>query len=159
LPESIDIIDFYKKMVMMEKIYSSEIKELAENIKNPLFQAIFNAIAHDSLKHSKLYEALITISKSPLPFISKEDLDLIREKVKEHISTEKRMIDVIDSQLDTEEDPRKKLLMEAILSDEIVHHKLLVKIEQIIGEAEALTEEKIWDMLWRDSPFHGTPGG
>jgi hypothetical protein len=55
--------------------------------------------------------------------------------------------------------PKKKLIMEAILNDELIHHKLLLNIYEIIAKAEALTEEKMWDILWRDSPFHGTPGG
>jgi hypothetical protein len=36
---------------------------------------------------------------------------------------------------------------------------LLKRILDFIVRAEAVTYEDEWDMIWRDVPFHGSPGG
>jgi hypothetical protein len=51
-----------------------------------------------------------------------------------------------------------KLILGAIYSDEVEHHKVLVSVKERLAKAEVLTEQDFWDMVWRDSPWHGTPG-
>jgi len=50
-------------------------------------------------------------------------------------------------------------VLEAIYSDELEHHKLLVSIKRNIAEKEKFGEEELWDMVWKESPWHGAPGG
>ncbi|MFX0052496.1 MAG: ferritin-like domain-containing protein, partial [Candidatus Hermodarchaeota archaeon] len=57
------------------------------------------------------------------------------------------------------EDEKEKMIIKAILNDEIRHHTLLKKIHKMIVEKETITEQDLWDMSWKDSLFHGTPGG
>jgi hypothetical protein len=52
-----------------------------------------------------------------------------------------------------------KLLISAIADDESRHHKLLLDIKEKIAKPETLTEDILWEMIWKDSPWHGTPGG
>jgi hypothetical protein len=60
---------------------------------------------------------------------------------------------------DREKDPRVKLLLMAIHHDELAHHKILVSIQENIVKALTLTEKELWDLIWKDSLWHGTPGG
>lgn len=47
----------------------------------------------------------------------------------------------------------------AIYDDEQKHHKLLLDIKDKIAKRETLTEDVLWDLIWKDSPWHGAPGG
>jgi len=51
------------------------------------------------------------------------------------------------------------VLLSAILEDEKRHHALLKSVVKIIVRGETITEEEWWDLLWKNVPFHGTPGG
>ena len=52
-----------------------------------------------------------------------------------------------------------KQVLQYILDDERRHHELLKKIHELIIEKETLTEQDIWDLAWKDVPWHGGPGG
>lgn len=117
------------------------------------------AISHDSLKHSIIYQTIYDILTKSLPFILEKDLSQIRSEINNHVEIEKDMLKTVKELLEKVDDSRKKLLLEAIYHDEIIHHRLLINIYEIIGKLETLSEDKLWDMLWKDSSFHGTPGG
>jgi len=52
-----------------------------------------------------------------------------------------------------------KLLLSAILMDEKRHHQLLKEVLEILIRGETITDEDWWDVLWKNVPFHGAPGG
>jgi hypothetical protein len=43
--------------------------------------------------------------------------------------------------------------------DEKRHHELLKEILEILVKGETITESDWWDVLWKNVPFHGSPGG
>ena len=57
------------------------------------------------------------------------------------------------------ENEKVRLLLTAILSDEKKHHTLLKMVLDILVRRETITEEDWWDLLWKNVPFHGAPGG
>ncbi|MEM3357110.1 MAG: ferritin-like domain-containing protein, partial [Candidatus Bathyarchaeia archaeon] len=61
--------------------------------------------------------------------------------------------------LSSVENEKVKLLLNAILVDEKRHHELLKQVLEIIVHGETITEEDWWDILWKNVPFHGAPGG
>ncbi|MCK4434691.1 ferritin-like domain-containing protein, partial [Candidatus Bathyarchaeota archaeon] len=91
--------------------------------------------------------------------LTQENLDKQRELVEKHIRLEAELIGKIDKKLSSIEDKKVKLLLNAILMDEKRHHELLKKVLEILVRGETITEEDWWDILWRNVPFHGAPGG
>jgi rubrerythrin len=79
--------------------------------------------------------------------------------VEKHIKMEAELIEKISQKLPTVENPKVKLLLEAILADEKRHHELLKNILEIIVHGETITEADWWDVMWKNVPFHGSPGG
>jgi len=149
------IIEF----IQLEKKYAEELKNLAEATKHPVLRTLFLGIAQDSLKHSMMYEAILQLTSQIQPFISLEELKDIATAISKHIETELKMLEEARKLLSTSQDPRIKLLVAAIADDEAKHHALLLAIKKNIAEEEAFTEEIYWDLVWKDSPWHGTPGG
>ncbi|MDH5806809.1 MAG: hypothetical protein QXW62_05450 [Candidatus Methanomethylicaceae archaeon] len=142
-----------------EERYSKELRELANSIKHSIIRALIEIVSMDSEKHSMLYKSIMKLITDVPPFISEDDLKRISSEIDRHIKLERQMIDKTKELIDKTEDIRIKLLLSAIIDDEFKHHKLLMSIRKRIIEPETLTESVLWDMVWKDSPWHGTPGG
>jgi rubrerythrin len=148
-----------RKLALMEETYANELMKLANSIKHPVLRSLFESIAKDSEKHALMYKAVIEVLESTQPFISEEDLKRVTVSINQHIETEIKMLNIALSIVSEAKDPRLKLLISAIADDESRHHKLLLNIKEKIAKPETLTEDILWEMIWKDSPWHGTPGG
>ncbi|MEB3765410.1 MAG: ferritin-like domain-containing protein [Desulfurococcales archaeon] len=154
-----ELLDIAKKMSLEEEKYAAELEELAHKITHPVLRAIIEGIARDSFKHSLLYEAIVKTIEGKSPFLSDEELELLKKGIRKHIEMEAEMVRLTKELADKTNDPRLKLLLMAIHEDEARHHALLVDIEKNIAEKEILKEEDVWELVWKDSPWHGSPGG
>ena len=79
--------------------------------------------------------------------------------MEDHINMEQKAIDTYQELFKQLEDDGEKIVVKSILNDEIRHHELLKKIHKMIVEKETVTEQDLWDWTWKDSLFHGSPGG
>jgi len=146
-------------MCEKEMMYAEELIKVAGRFKHPVLQALIKGIARDSEKHSLFYDALATFLSSTQPVLVEEEFRIISEGIEKHIRIEEEMIESTRRILESVDDPRLKLLLSAIYDDEVKHHELLLAIKRAIAERERFGEEELWDTVWRDSPWHGTPGG
>ena len=154
-----NLLEVSKKMVEEEKKYAEELEEVANKIKHPVLEALLKSIASDSRKHSMMYEVVVRLLTETQPALSEKELETISKAVKKHIETEAKMIELTRKLLGETKDPKIKLIIAAIHEDEVKHHKILLDIEKNIAEKEIVSEEEIWDSLWKDSPWHGGSGG
>jgi rubrerythrin len=158
--------DGYKRLyeivsrgVEEELNYAKKLRRLAENIKHPVLRALFEAIAHDSEKHSLILAAIKSYLENNRPLLSSEDLEAIKKEIGDHIREESEAIKELTEILEHVKEPQLRLLLEAMLADERAHHELLINIEKVIVEKETVSEDDFWDYIWRHSPWHGAPGG
>jgi rubrerythrin len=93
------------------------------------------------------------------PLLQEEITDELEKNLKEHIALEQEAIDTYQVLYKKDFGESEKLIVKAILNDELRHHALLKKIHKMIVEKETLTEQDLWDWVWKDSLFHGSPGG
>jgi lysyl-tRNA synthetase class I len=154
-----DLVKLFEEYSKLEKEYHEELKSITSKFRHPLLKALIEGIAQDSLKHSLMYRALAEIARGGLPFLTEEEAEYIRSGITKHIQTEARMIEEAKRLLDDAKEPYSKLILAAILDDERRHHALLVDVHEKIAVKEKFSEEALWDAVWRDSPWHGTPGG
>lgn len=150
-----------RRLIEAERSYSEELRKLAESIKyTTVLAAVIEAVASDSEKHARLYEVLAKIAAGEHQArLWEEDLKAIGEVIDKHIETERRMIEETRKLLESVAEARMRLILSAIYEDEVRHHKVLLDIKDKIAKARVLTEDEFWDAVWRDSPWHGTPGG
>ncbi|ADI32492.1 hypothetical protein [Staphylothermus hellenicus] len=148
-----------REMSELEKKYAEELRELATKFKHPVLQALILGIAQDSDKHSIFYRSIYELLSRTQPLLTEEELAIIKEGIRKHIETEAEMVELTEKLARESEDPRMKLIFEAIHEDEVKHHKLLILIQEKIAERETFTEKDLWDAIWKDSPWHGSPGG
>jgi len=154
--KNMELLDFVEKMVVEEKKYAEELRNVASKLKHPVLKGLIAGVASDSEKHSVIYSALADLLKNPQPRLSEEELKVIKEGIRRHIDMEAKMIELTKKWAEAAEDSRVKLLLIAVHEDEIKHHKILIDIAEHIAEKETLPPEEEWDMVLRDSPWRPT---
>jgi len=129
------------------------------DIKNPTVKGILKGISLDSVKHAEMYASAVMLMTTVSQALTQEHLDKQQDLVEKHIKMEAELIEKIGKVLPTVADEKVKLLLNAILMDEKRHHELLKNVLEIIVHGETITEADWWDVLWKNVPFHGSPGG
>jgi len=129
------------------------------DFRNPAVKGVLKGISLDSMKHAEMYASANRLLTTVSQALTQDQLDMQTELVEKHIRIEAELIEKIERMLPSIEDEKVKLLLEAILADEKRHHELLKKVLDIIVHNETITEADWWDILWKNVPFHGTPGG
>jgi len=159
LPQKDELTEFLKKQIEVENEIVKSLNKSLGDIQNPTVKGVLKGISLDSVKHSEMYASAVMLLTSVSQALTQEHLDKQRDLVEKHIRMEAELIKKIEKTLPTVENRKVKLLLNAILEDEKRHHGLLKSILEIIVHGEAITEDDWWDVLWKNVPFHGSPGG
>lgn len=154
-----DLVNFLKEQVRIEnKIVQSLNKSLVD-IDNPTVKGVLRGISLDSVKHAEMYTSAVQLLTGMPKALQQEQLDQQKNLLEKHIQMEATLIEKISKTLPKVKNAKVKLLLEAILQDEKRHHELLKQILEILVKGETITEDDWWDTLWKNVPFHGSPGG
>ena len=153
------LVGFFKKQIKIENEIVNSLSEALGEIKNPAVKGVLKGISLDSEKHAEMYGAAINLLASVSPALTQENLDKQIELVEKHMRMEAELIGKIQEKMPNIENKKVKLLVNAILQDEKRHHQLLKEVLEILVRGETITEEDWWEILWKNVPFHGAPGG
>ncbi len=154
-----ELINFMKAQIKVENEIVDSLNSALVDVKNPPVRGVLKGISLDSVKHAEMYAAATELLTSVSQALSQEHLDKQRAIVEKHIRMEEELIKKINKVLPTVENAKVKLLLNAILGDEERHHELLKMVLEILVRGETITEADWWDLLWKNVPFHGAPGG
>jgi len=154
-----ELTDFLKGQIKIENRIVESLNSSLGEMGNPVVRGVLKGISLDSVKHAEMYASAVNLLTSVQPALTQQHLDKQRELVEKHIHLEAELIEKISKKLPRIEDRKVKLLLNAILMDEKRHHELLKKVLEILVRGETITEEDWWDVLWKNVPFHGAPGG
>lgn len=92
--------------------------------------------------------------------MSEEEYEELKRIIEEHIKLKEDMIENIEEMLKIGHLPKAvQYVLRYILTDEYRHHALLRGMMEVIVKKEIISEEEWWDLVWKEVPFHGTPGG
>lgn len=154
-----ELVKFLKDQIKIENKIVESLNKSLPDLGNPTVKGVLKGISLDSVKHAEMYASAVTLLTSVSKALTQENLDKQKDLVEKHIQMEAELIEKIGKVLPTVKDKKVKLLLNAILSDEKRHHELLKKVLEILVKGETITEADWWDILWKDVPFHGAPGG
>lgn len=153
------LISLLRNQIVVEKEIVDSLDEGLVEIKNLAVKGVLKGISLDSTKHSEMYLSAISLLSDTPQALTEKNLDKQRELVRKHIHLEEEIIERLQNLIPSLQNKKVKLLLSAILSDEIRHHTLLKKVLEILVRGETITDSDWWDVLWENVPFHGTPGG
>ncbi|MCP8310416.1 MAG: hypothetical protein L6N94_02850 [Candidatus Methylarchaceae archaeon HK01M] len=152
-----EVVKKIKDMIKMEESYALSLSSSVEGLDNVAVQEILRGIAHDSRKHAGLYTAILSLLKSEGRALTDQEYQKLESVIKKHIEVESQMVEEVKKLLEGEWDSRIKHLLRDIYEDEVKHHVLMKHLLEAVIRKEAILEEDVWDMLWRDVPGHGAP--
>ena len=150
---------FIEKQIDLEYRIIKIVKENVDKLGNAFIKEFLLGISMDSKKHATLLKSLKKAVEGPTPFISTEERDKIAKGIEKHIQMEATAIETYGELVEKSDNEQVKTIAAMIREDEKRHHKLLKEMHKLVVEPETLTEDMIWDMIWKDSPWHGSPGG
>jgi rubrerythrin len=159
LSDNAELIDFLKDQVRVENRIVEALNKSLPEIENPTVKGVLKGISLDSVKHAEMYSSAVRLMTTVSKALTQENLDKQKDLLEKHIQTEAELIQKIIKKMPLVKDEKVKLLLAAILEDEKRHHELLKQVLDILVKGETITEQDWWDILWKDVPFHGSPGG
>jgi len=85
--------------------------------------------------------------------------------LKEQIKIENRIVESLNSSLGEMGNPAVRGVLKGISLDSVEHAEMYASAVNLLTSVQAralgetITEEDWWDVLWKNVPFHGAPGG
>lgn len=156
--EENELITFFQEQAEQEEKIVKSINKAVQKLTNPVVVSVLKGMSLDSIKHADMYKAAESVVKVA-PALSEDELDHLNEVVKWHIDNEEKVMKQVDAFIKKVKDNKIKFLLESIQADEKRHHELLKTIMDVIGRGETITKDEWWEIMWRNVPFHGSPGG
>lgn len=153
-----ELVEFFKDQIKLEHHIVESITTSLRTVKNPIVKEVLRAIAFDSQKHAGIYNAALAIT-TVTPALTDQEYRELKGIAEAHIVDEEKAISSLDEMTPRIDDAKIRFLLEAIVADERKHHELLNRIMELVVKKEAITEEDWWEILWKNAPFHGAPGG
>jgi rubrerythrin len=154
-----ETLKFIDKQIALELKIIEIVKENVEKLGNAFVKDLLLAISTDSKKHAALLKSLRKAVEGPTPFISEKERDKIAKGIEAHIKMEEEAVKTYGELVAKSKDEQVKTIASMIREDELRHHALLKELHKAVVEPETLTEDMIWDTMWKDTPWHGSPGG
>ena len=159
MDEKNELTKFLREQITIENTIVDSLNNSLGEISNQAVKGVLKGISLDSVKHAEMYTAAVKLLTDVTPPLTQENLYKQIELVKEHIQLEAELIQKIGKILPNIENEKVTLLLNAILTDEKRHHALLNEVLQILVQGETITEDDWWNLIWKNVPFHGSPGG
>jgi len=152
------LVDFFREQAEFEEEIVESVNKALETVKNPVVESVLKGMALDSSKHAAIYRAAEQIVRVA-PALTESEFNQLKKVAEWHIENEEKIIKRLQDTVKKTENRRIKFLLQAIVTDEKRHHQLLNTIMDIVVKGETITDDEWWEMLWKNVPFHGAPGG
>jgi rubrerythrin len=152
-----ETLEFIDNQIEMELEIVKIVEENVSKLGNAFIKDLLLGVSMDSNKHATLLKALKKAVEGPTPFISEPERDKIAKGIAKHIEMEAKAIETYQELANKSDSDQVKTIALMIREDEVRHHALLKELHKAVVEPETLTEEDIWDILWKDTPWHGSP--
>ena len=146
-----------KKMADMEEEYAIKLDKDFRGWGNPAVDALIEAFALDSKKHAVLYRtAAYLVGGKNLSIIDIKFEDLEKSQRK-HVEVEEKMLKRVKELIARVENKGAKRLLVEIYGDEVSHHPFMKQLLKLVLKGEIITEEDVFNMVFRDLPTGGAP--
>ncbi|MHA2247034.1 MAG: ferritin family protein [Candidatus Hodarchaeales archaeon] len=146
-------IAFYEEQVDFENAIVDKAQASVEGIQNIMIRELILSSALDSKKHANMLNALVSLLTRFTPSVPEEISSEIKDSITEHIQMEAQTIETYQKLLDSIDDESEKVVIKAILNDEVKHHSLLRTINKMIVEKLTLSEKEFWDMVEKEGEY------
>ena len=146
-----------RDMAYFEEQYALKLDKDYRGWGNPAVDALIEAVALDSKKHATLYRAAAHIVEGKSLAIIDIKYDDMEKGLKEHIEVEEKMLKKVKEYIKKVDNEGAKNILKGIYNDELAHHPFMKQLLELVLKGDTLTEEDVFNMLFRDLPTGGAP--
>jgi rubrerythrin len=146
-----------KKMAEMEEQYAIKLDKDFRGWGNPAVDALIEAIAFDSKKHAVLYRTAAYLLEGRSLSVIDIKFEGLEKSLRKHIEMEEKMLKRVKEMIGKVDNEGAKNLLVEIYSDEVSHHPFMKKLLELVLRGETITEEDVFNMVFRDLPRGGAP--
>ena len=150
-------VEKMEEMAKMEEEYAMSLDKDVTGLGNIAVNGLVMSIAYDSKKHAGLYRTMATLLKGGPLAVTDIEAEQFEASLKKHIEVEEKMMKEINTLMEGEEDGRVRFLLSEIYADEERHHVFMKNLLEAVVKQDTISDDDIWNMLWRDVPTHGAP--
>ncbi len=154
-----ETLEFIDRQARLEEKIIGLVEANTAKLGNAFVKDLLLGIGQDSKKHAMLLRSLRSAVAGAEPLIGEDERARIAKGIEEHIKAEADAVKTYGQLCEQSGDERVKVIASMIREDEVQHHHLLKDLHRTLIEPETFTDDAVWDTLWQDSVFHGTPGG
>ncbi len=147
----------FRKMAELEEKYAIKLDKDFRGWGNPAVDALIETIALDSKKHAILYRTAAYLIEGKNLSIIDIQYEALEKSLKTHIDTEEKMILKVKEYASRVENVGVKNILLEIYSDEVRHHPFMKNLLELILKGQTITEEDVFNLVFRDLPTHGAP--
>ena len=152
-----NLVEKMNEMAKMEEKYAIKLDKDFRGWGNPAVESLISAIAHDSKKHAILYRTAAYLVEDKSLAVIDIKLEDLEKSIREHIETEEKMMKKVKKMMLEVENEGAKRILQEIYSDEVSHHPFMKNLLKLVLMGEAITEEDVFNMVFRDLPTGGAP--
>jgi len=131
-----------------EKRISKEISKLANSIRSDAVRSILQVIVLDTKRHEKFYKTASSLLDPSRKMIKPSELAKIQSSLEHRVQEEVKNLEEVKKIANEEQNPKVKAILEAIIEDEMRHHKIFQTLKEVIIRGEIIEEQDIWEGLW-----------
>ncbi|MFH2111599.1 MAG: hypothetical protein ABIJ47_10125 [Candidatus Bathyarchaeota archaeon] len=139
----------------LEEKYAVELEKEYRGYGNEVVRQLIASVMVDSRKHAGLYKTAASIMEGKSLSIMDLEFEELEKRLRLHIEMEQEMIDAAKNLMDEVKDERVKKILTWIYEDELFHHPMMKVLLEVVLKREMISEQDVWDMLFRDLPTHG----
>ena len=150
------LVEEMNEMADMEEEYAIKLDKDFRGWGNPAVDALIEAIAFDSKKHAILYRTAAYIEEGKSLAVIDIKAEDLEKRLKAHIETEEKMLKKVKEMITKTDNEGVKKILTEIYADEVTHHPFMKNLMEMVKK-ETITEEDVFNMLFRDLPTGGAP--
>jgi hypothetical protein len=139
----------------LEEKYAVELGKEYRGYGNEIVRRLIESIMVDSRKHAGLYMTAAHIAEGKSLSIMDLKFEELEKSLRLHIEKEQEMIDAAKALMEEVKDVRIRKILAWIYEDELLHHPMMTVLLDVVLKRETITEQDVWDMVFRDLPTHG----
>lgn len=125
-----ETLEMLKEQKAFEDETAKRLTPFYNSLKNPLVKSLIHRIILDTTKHSDMYQTLLDINDRVL--VGDINKNRMTEELSTHIQEETKMLNKAVEISKSVKDENYMKLIERIIEDERLHHKILKELFEII---------------------------
>ena len=140
------IIEQFKEQKAREDEMANRLGTFYNSTTNPLVKLFVHWIILDTMKHSDIYQTLITLNSGVI--VGDIEKDRMTRELTTHISEELEMLKRGEEIGEQIKDRNTKKLFNIVIDDERRHHQILVDLLHIIEKVDEMSREDWYRQLY-----------